>query len=230
MKLLLADDSRFDRALAREPLERLGYSIVEANDGDEALAILSADDGPQIAILDWMMPKRSGVDVCKALRARARQDYVFLIILTVRDQYDDLFASLEAGADEFLVKPLNLPELRARLRTAERLIALHAELNDRIRQIEHQNAELQQRISQIKHLHGLLPICASCKKVRSDEGAWEEIEHYVMDHSDAEFSHGICPSCLRDKYPEFADEIDAQRSGDSVAPSETESASVDDAT
>jgi phosphoserine phosphatase RsbU/P len=96
---------------------------------------------------------------------------------------------LEAGADDYLKKPYRNDELKARLSAGLRVATLERQLADRV-------AQLEESLSQVRRLHGLLPICSYCKKIRDDKNSWQQIEVYVSEHSEASFSHGICPSCL----------------------------------
>ena len=122
VKILLADDDRVTRRLMESQLRRWGYKVMEAVDGEEALEILARPDGPRLAVLDWMMPKLDGAEVCRRLRAVGREDYVYVILLTSKNRKEDLAAGLEAGADDYVAKPFDHVELRARLRVGERMV------------------------------------------------------------------------------------------------------------
>jgi len=114
--------------MLRGTLTKWGYDVVSAADGDEAWDILSGEDPPTLAILDWLMPGRSGVEVCHELRALNRRQYVYVILLTSRQSTEDLVEGLDAGADDYITKPFESRELRARLRAARRIGDLHASL------------------------------------------------------------------------------------------------------
>jgi DNA-binding response OmpR family regulator len=114
---------------------------------------------------------------------------MYVILLTGRASRADLVAGLDAGADDYLVKPFDLEELRARVHVGIRVLTLQERLAARV-------AELQSALSTVKQLSGLLPICSYCKRIRSDENYWEQVDSYVAHHSDVKFSHGICPSCF----------------------------------
>jgi two-component system, cell cycle response regulator len=122
MKILLADDDRVALRLIESQIERWGFKAVLAGDGQAAWDALDKPDGPRIAILDWMMPKLDGPQVCAKLRASGREDYVYILLLTSRGGRDDIAAGLEAGADDYLVKPFDPVELRARLGVAQRVV------------------------------------------------------------------------------------------------------------
>lgn len=127
MKVLIADDELVSRRLLQSMLVRLGYEVVVASDGVEAQSILLAPDGPRLAILDWMMPGADGLAVCRAIREQAPA-YVYVIVLTSKDRKEDLVAAFDAEVDDFITKPYEPVELRARLRSGERVLALQATL------------------------------------------------------------------------------------------------------
>jgi two-component system cell cycle response regulator len=137
VKVLIADDDLVSRRLLESRLGRLGYDVVAVSDGLEAQRILLSPDGPRLAILDWMMPGADGLDVCRVVRTEASA-YVYVIVLTSRDQKDDLVAAFDAEVDDFITKPYEIPELRARLRSGQRVLDLQARLLETQAQLQHQ--------------------------------------------------------------------------------------------
>jgi two-component system cell cycle response regulator len=123
VKILIADDDPVSRRLLEATLGRLGHEVVSVADGTQAMAALLSPDGPRLAVLDWMMPGADGLAVCRAVRQR-QAPYVYIILLTSHNRREDLVAGLDAEADDFLTKPLDVVELRARLRSGERVIGL----------------------------------------------------------------------------------------------------------
>ena len=123
MRILIADDDPVSRRLLEATLDRLGHQVVSVADGTAATAALLSPDGPRLAVLDWMMPGADGLAVCRAIRRR-QAPYVYIILLTSHNRREDLVAGLDAEADDFLTKPLDVVELRARLRSGERVISL----------------------------------------------------------------------------------------------------------
>jgi DNA-binding response OmpR family regulator len=188
MRLVVADDDPVTRRLLEGVLGQLGFDIVLAKDGIQALEILTSADPPPIAILDWMMPGMTGIDVCRRLREQAPSGPSYVLIVTSREQTEDLVAALDAGADDYVTKPFQLEELKARVGVGLRVATLQRRLADRVAALEH-------ALAHVTRLQGLLPICMYCKKIRNDQNYWTQVETYVSDHSGARFSHGICPEC-----------------------------------
>ncbi len=129
MRILIADDEPVSRRLLESALIRLGHDVDVVNDGPEAVTALLKPDGPRMAILDWMMPGADGTVVCRVVRQRAGP-YIYIILLTGRDRREDVVAGLDSGADDFLIKPFDAVELRARLRSGERVLELQEGLLD----------------------------------------------------------------------------------------------------
>jgi phosphoserine phosphatase RsbU/P len=198
MKILIAEDDSVCRSVIERTLTKWGHEVVVACDGLAAWEILQREDAPKLAILDWIMPGLNGLELCRKARDLCRQEPTYIILLTVKDRKADVVVGLESGADDFIPKPWDEPELRSRIRVGERMVALQRKLADRVRKLEAALAE-------VSMLHGLLPICSYCKKVRDDNDYWQEVEAYVAAHSDIRFSHGICPTCWNDiVQPEMA--------------------------
>lgn len=128
MKILVADDDRTSRLMIQYMLKGSGYDVMTACDGTEAVAMLSSPDAPRLALVDWMMPGLNGPDVCKAIRRGCGRPYTYLLLLTARDTKDDLVLGLQSGADDYITKPFHPEELRARLRTGERILRLEDSL------------------------------------------------------------------------------------------------------
>jgi CheY-like chemotaxis protein len=186
--VLIAEDDPPSRRLLEATLRRWGHEVAVTTDGDEAWAALQRPEAPSVAILDWMMPGLDGVEICRRLRAQGSPTPPYVILLTANTRRADVVAGLEAGADDYVGKPFDHDELRARIIVAARVVELRRKLAERVR-------ELETAMSRVKQLHGLLPICAYCKKIRDDRNYWQQVEQYVSAHSDAQFSHGICPQC-----------------------------------
>jgi sigma-B regulation protein RsbU (phosphoserine phosphatase) len=194
MEILIAEDDATSRMMLKAILIKWGYEVVETCNGDEAWQVLQREDAPRIAILDWIMPGISGDNLCRKLRRKTTLRPIYIILLTVRRDKADVIAGLEAGANDYIRKPFDREELRARVRVGERVVKLEAALVERIRELEDATAH-------IKRLQGMLPICMYCHKIRTDKESWERLEKYISEHSDAEFSHCICPECAEKHSP-----------------------------
>ncbi len=188
MRILIAEDDLVSRKMLEATLTRWGYEVLVTCDGQAALQALTGPDAPRVAILDWMMPSLDGVDVCRRVREGGVAQPPYVILLTAKGNKEDIVSGLEAGADDYIIKPFDREELRARLQAGLRIITLQNQLAARVR-------ELEEAITRIRTLQGLLPICSYCKRVRNDGDYWQQVESYISDHSDARFSHGICPDC-----------------------------------
>lgn len=190
MRILIAEDDPVSRRLLEVTLNGWGYDVQVTCDGSSAWQALDANDPPQLALLDWMLPEMDGPEICRRLRSTDKGKAIYIILLTARSGKEDMIAGLEGGADDYITKPFDREELRARLRAGCRIVGLQATLTTRMRELEESAARIQQ-------LNGLLPICAWCKKVRSDDNYWQEVESYVSKHTAVRFTHGICPPCLK---------------------------------
>jgi len=145
------------------------------------------------------MPGLDGPEICRRLRALEDERPRWVILLTALGQKDDVVAGLGAGADDYLVKPFNASELKARLAVGRRVIELQTALANRV-------AELSDAMAHINTLQGILPICMHCHRIRDDQDSWTKLEQYLVEHSDAQLSHSLCPACLEKYYPEEENE------------------------
>ena len=127
-EVLIADDDPVSRRLLQVSLSGSGYRVVAVSDGSEALRIMNQEDSPRLAVLDWMMPSLDGVDVCRSVRRSAREPYVYIILLTAKGHQTEIIEGLEAGADDYIIKPYDLQELKARLRGGKRILELQEQL------------------------------------------------------------------------------------------------------
>jgi CheY-like chemotaxis protein len=184
VKVLIAEDDRASNVLLRKILEGLGHRVVATANGAEAVEQLTRNDDIQVVITDWMMPIMDGLALCQHIRAREHARYVYVLVVTARRGKKRYVEALEAGADDFIPKPIEPEELGARLRVAERILGLQAEM---------------------KQLQGLLSICAYCKNIRESEQNWVPIEQYVSKRAHTMFSHGICPSCVAKHFRESSE-------------------------
>jgi phosphoserine phosphatase RsbU/P len=209
MRILIADDEVVARFVLKETLHGWGYEVHAVADGQVAADCLQGADAPQLALLDWEMPGMCGPDICRRIRMLETDRPPYLILLTGRDNPEDIAKGLESGANDYLTKPFHEQELAARLAVAVRTVNLQQNLAERVR-------ELEQALAQVKQLSGMLPICAWCKKIRNDQNYWLRVEEFISQRTDATFSHGICPACL-------ADEMSKMKKPEGPKPPETAS-------
>jgi DNA-binding response OmpR family regulator len=167
--------------------KRLGYEVTVVHDGISAWNHIESQK-PSLAIIDWMMPGLDGLELCRRVRALPEGEQIYLMLLTSRTNRGDIVAGFDAGADDYLVKPFDPDELHARIRAGARIVTLQHRLAEQV-------AELRDTMARMKQLSGLLPICSYCKRIRSDQNYWEQVDSYITEHTDARFSHGICPTC-----------------------------------
>jgi len=191
VRILIAEDDAVPRHLLQTTLTKWGYEVISTTDGMQALDALSRPDAPSLAILDWMMPGLDGAEVCRRARSLRTDRLLYIVLLTSKGSKEDVVHGLTAGADDYIVKPFDRSELKARINVGERILRLQAELAARVK-------ELELALTNVKLLQGLLPICCYCKRIRNDQNYWQQVDTYISDHSEAQFTHGICPEC-RDK-------------------------------
>jgi DNA-binding response OmpR family regulator len=194
MKILIAEDDTTSRRLLEVSLARSGYHVITAADGHDAWKILQSPAPPRLVILDWMMPGRDGIDICRELRSQRRDAYIYVMLVTTKTKAEDIVAGLEAGADDYLAKPYDPHELRCRVANGVRILELQSQLAKKIE-------ELETAVGHVKHLQGLLPICMYCKKIRDDKDTWHRVETYIEKNSSAMFSHSLCEDCREEHYP-----------------------------
>ena len=196
-RVLVVDDEPVNLQVVRNYLAVEKFRLTLASSGEEALRRLG-EESFDLVLLDVMMPRISGYDVCRKLRESHPMSDLPVIFLTARTQDSDVVAGMALGANDYLAKPISKDRLLARIRPHLDLLQVHRGLEDLV----------EQKVSEIKVLEGILPICAGCKKIRDEDGLWNELEAFIDERSEAEFSHGICPDCVGrfySSYPELRD-------------------------
>jgi DNA-binding response OmpR family regulator len=189
VQILIADDDPIGRTLALRALAGCGVDVLLAEDGHVAWGFVRERTEPTVLVLDRLMPGIDGLDLCRRARLLPVSPPLYILMVTGASETADVTAGLEAGADDYVVKPFNAAELKARAQVGMRVVALQASVARRL-------AELEQALASVKQLRGLLPMCAYCKKIRVDDKYWQQLEGYLSDHSEAEFTHGVCPECF----------------------------------
>jgi DNA-binding response OmpR family regulator len=220
--ILIVDDAPAHLKLLEDTLTPEGYEVLSASSGEQALASVAARL-PELVLLDIRMPGMSGFEVYRRLKARAETCDLPVIFLSAVTEMVQRVEGLKLGAVDFVSKPFQVEELLARVQTQLELRRLRVQLekqaaglqraNDQLQNemaertrtaqtLCEKNAELEAALAKVKLLSGLLPICSACKKIRDDKGYWSQVENYVEEHSEATFTHGLCPDCLKTLYPD----------------------------
>jgi len=200
-KILIVDDEPLNINVLVDLLNT-NYKTVVAKNGEQALKRVMSDNPPDLVLLDVVMPDMDGYEVCRRLKENALVADIPVIFVTAMDEVDDEKKGLALGAVDYITKPISPPLLEARIKT-------HLKLKDNLNKQKKLNSELQTALNEIKSLKGLLPICANCKKIRTEDGdaeiqkSWIDIESYISDRSDADFTHSICPECMDELYPDI---------------------------
>ena len=175
MNILIAEDDPVSGKVLEATLRAGGNQVTVTGDGLDAWDAWHLAE-PSVVISDWMMPEMDGLELCRRIRKERHDRYTYFILLTGRSGKDSYLAAMEAGIDDFITKPVDTDELKARLRVAERILGLRQRMDV---------------------LEGLLPICSYCKRIRNEQQQWSALEGYIEKRSGAEFSHGICPECYK---------------------------------
>lgn len=190
MSILVVDDAPEMLHATSRLFRSAGYSVFEAETGCKCLESVRVHR-PDLVLLDVHLPDIHGYEVCRQIKTDKDLGGIYVMMLSgVFLTSDNQSDGLDSGADGYIVKPIQNRELLARIQSIGRIIKAERERDQMISKLQH-------ALATIKTLQGMLPICSNCKKIRDDKGCWEEVELYVKKHSDAEFTHGICPDCER---------------------------------
>ncbi len=208
-KILVVDDIKKNIQLLGSVLGKEGYAVSYATNGAKALAMADVDNFDLI-LLDVMMPDMNGFEVCRHLKQKESTKDIPILFLTAKSEEGDVVEGLQLGAADYLTKPFNSAELVARVKTQMRLreaqhllLQRNKDLWQKTLQLGELLEENRKAMSEIKILRGFLPICSKCKKIRDDDGYWTQIESYIREHSEAQFTHSICQDCADELYPFF---------------------------
>jgi CheY-like chemotaxis protein len=215
MSILIVDDSSSERLLLEAILKGKGYTnIVLTESPRDAFRRLrtenagqpaaDGDGGVDLILLDIMMPEMNGIEACRHIKSFGHLRDIPIIMVTANAEVEDLQLAFAAGAMDYITKPVKKVELLARVGSA---LALKRETDARKlweRELMERNHQLEKALEEVKVLRGFISICSSCKKIRNDQGKWEQLEAYIQQHSEALFSHGICTDCMKKLYPDFA--------------------------
>ncbi len=203
VRVLIAEDDFLVSEMIRGVLDELGYENAgTARDGRKAVE-MTESLRPDVVIMDIKMPEMDGVQATEAIQRRCPTP---VVVLTAYDEPELLRKTSAAGVGAYLVKPPRAAELGRAIEIARARFRDMLELRDLNDALEARNRDLREALANVKTLRGLLPICGSCKKVRDDAGYWHQVEEYLSAHSEVDFSHGLCPDCLKRLFPEYYEE------------------------
>jgi phosphoserine phosphatase RsbU/P len=191
MKILIAEDEYITRLMVQVSLEKWGYRVDCVGDGNEAWEALRKPDAPEIAILDWEMPGLDGIEVCRRVKELERETPIYVILLTGRDSKNDILQGFDMGADDYMTKPFDDNELRARVRVAERLVHIQISLAESV-------DELRYVLDQMESLQGALPVCMTCHKMQGSDDSWISLDNAIQERSEPRFMYIQCPECLKE--------------------------------
>jgi len=192
-RILLVDDEPGNIQLLEKALQGK-YELFSASNGFEAMKQIKVTL-PDMVILDVMMPEISGYEVCRMIKEDDNYAEIPILFLTALETPEAEIFGLDVGGIDFLTKPVNLEMLKLRVRNHIKLKQRNDLVREQKAEIEAQRDLLEEVLSQIKQLEGIIPICSYCKKIRDDHEIWQRLETYICQHSEAVFSHGICPEC-----------------------------------
>ena len=200
VSVLYVEDEPLTRAVFARILERKVSNLYQAENGEEGLELFKMHR-PDIVISDVRMPVMDGIEMSR--RIKTLEGSSKIILTTAHSDASVLLNSIDAGIDKYILKPVDVEILFSALESCAETIMLERKIQEQAREKDELIARLQDDLDNIKRLSGLLPICSSCKKIRDDKGYWNQIEKYIAEHSEAEFSHGICPECVKKLYPQY---------------------------
>jgi CheY-like chemotaxis protein len=201
--ILVTDDDPDIRLLSVTLLSEAGYEVLEAETGEECLHV-ARTCRPDIILLDVVLPDMTGVEVCRSIKGDPSLRNIFVVLMSgTMITSENQAEGLNVGADGYIVKGLSNNEFLARMESLVRIKRVETTLREKEEEQERLIERLQQTLTEIRTLRGMISICSSCKKIRDDEGHWDQMESYIGKRTNAVFSHGICPDCAKRLYPEF---------------------------
>ena len=201
--ILIVDDVPANLELLAGILRKHGYEPRPVPNGKLALSAAKADP-PDLILLDINMPEMDGFEVCARLKADKALKHIPVLFLTAFTETADKVKAFSMGAVDYITKPFQLEEVCARVDTHLRLRRFQVELSNSV-------DELQKALEDNHTLRGIIPICSSCKKIRIDKVSWQQVEQYVSEHSEAKFSHGVCPDCMLRLYPDYCKKLSLKK-------------------
>lgn len=182
MDIIVAEDDCMTAELLERAIQDMGHTVRTAGNGKEAWEMFNTNPS-QVVVSDWNMPGYDGLDFCRQVRLRPSETYPYFILLTAKSGKENYKAAMDAGVDDFLIKPMDRQSLSMRLAVAQRILTFKSE---------------------IQELKAIIPICSYCKKIRKDKAYWQSLETYLEKNFGRDVSHGICPDCYTEHVePQF---------------------------
>lgn len=197
MKIMIVDDEPLNIGVLTNALKS-SYEICSAENGFDAISLIK-EEQPDLVLLDIMMPELDGFEVCRIIRSDASFADTPIIFVTALDSQEGEAQGLELGAVDYITKPVNIELAKLRIHNQLELKHYRNVIREQNVQLTLRNEELEKTLARIKRLEGIITICSYCKKARTDDMTWQQVEQYVREHSDALFSHSICPDCLEEQ-------------------------------
>ena len=193
IRVLIVEDDSLVSEMIQGLLESMWYIVAgRAMNGLQAIE-MTQSTRPDVVLMDIKLPDMDGIEAARRIYESCPTP---VVVLTAYDTPELVEQASAAGVGAYLLKPPDAHEM-------DRAIAIAMARFGDLMELRRLNAELQDTLAKIKTLSGLLPLCSSCKKIRDDDGYWHQVEVYIRDHSEAEFSHGLCPECAKKLYPEI---------------------------
>ncbi|MFZ2196575.1 MAG: response regulator [Thermodesulfovibrionales bacterium] len=208
ISILYVEDEEITRSAVARMLKRRVLNVYEAENGQEGLELYK-QYRPDIVISDIRMPVLDGMEMSKEIKALDKNSKI--ILTTAHSDASILINSIEVGIDKYILKPLDIASLFSSVEKCAENIMLEKKIQQQNKEKDELIAKLQNALDKVKFLSGLLPICSSCKKIRDDKGYWQQIESYVREHSEAQFTHGLCPDCLTKLYPNLIQDLTGEK-------------------
>ena len=193
-RILIVDDQQANVTLLEQMLAGAGYTHIASTRNPAEVCALHRKNNYDLILLDLQMPVIDGFQVMEDLKEIETGGYLPVLVLTAHP--DQKLHALKAGAKDFVGKPIDLSEVLLRVHNLLEVRLLHLQAKKHNEQLVAANQELTQALSEVKILRGILPICCYCKKIRDDKDYWQSVEKYISLHTDARFSHGVCPTCF----------------------------------
>jgi len=208
ISILYVEDEQVTRSAVARMLKRRVLTVYEAENGREGLDLYK-QYRPDIVISDIRMPVLDGMEMSKEIKSLDKNSKI--ILTTAHSDASILLNSIEVGIDKYIMKPLDMASLFSSVEKCAENIMLEKKIQQQNKEKDELIARLQDALDNVKILSGILPICSSCKKIRDDKGYWQQIESYIREHSEAQFSHGLCPDCLKKLYPNLTQDLPGEK-------------------